>query len=107
MNVDYENVDANYIFIFIFIQPPPSKWLPIMGHGPVCNVPGGIPCANLRGQQGFAECYWTEECGRPCKVGQYVEAESGRLTNKKVCSKKEGVHRYCCKGPKIIWTTSD
>ena len=90
------------------VMPPLN---PAQFNGPPCGMPGGIPCPNMMGGQQqqpmTSDCHWTEECGRHCATGEFTASESRRLTNGNTCNNRpEGVHRYCCKGPQIIWTSS-
>lgn len=58
------------------------------------------------------DCRWTEECGRSCRVGEFSASQSRRWAsssnggNERLCRRHEGRFHYCCKGPRVIWTSS-
>ena len=93
-------------------------------------ITGGL-CPNQQQQPGLIEqqpgniqpvqnfdfdCRWTDECRRSCRVGEFSAAETRRLAmtqhgntqygNERFCREQEGLYHYCCKGPRIIWTSS-
>ena len=74
-----------------------------------------VPATNVQlGQQNMGfQCRWNEECGRPCQIGEFIAAEGHRLpaisqgSSERFCHHTEGQYRYCCKGPRIIWTSQN